>query len=317
MECHPFDIERDSSGWDAIAAASGRNLFQSSGLIAVHRFGRAHSQGLLIRKDGRTIAGIGGLVTGSKDARGFQSLSFPGFSQPQAPGVVSQLIESLRSLGFRRVAFGSFNGGVEEHAEECPGCTLSERLEFIYDLSADEDERYRWLNYNHRRQLKKSSAHGFSLGKVGHNQPWVMTRLHRDWANRRERGKRLQELFSDWFYFRRVTQRLVGGGGGTLYALRDAGGETLSFAFMLESAETAYYMMGASSNRGYRCGASVRLFWELARHYRDTPVRLLNFGGVPAGARDKAHDEHGVYRFKSGFGVDPVIRRSLVCDLNP
>jgi lipid II:glycine glycyltransferase (peptidoglycan interpeptide bridge formation enzyme) len=99
---------------------------------------------------------------------------------------------------------------------------------------------------------------------------------------------------------------------GRLYGLYLQDGTILSIAYMLEHEQRSFYMLGASSALGYQTAASVRLFWELAQRYAEASIEWLNLGGVPRSAASESHEEHGVYRFKSAYGIEPVVRQTLI-----
>lgn len=77
----------------------------------------------------------------------------------------------------------------------------------------------------------------------------------------------------------------------------DADGEAVAMSLWLCDGDTAYSHLAASSPEGYRIAASYALYDEALRRFAG--CRAINLGGVP-GARDDP--EHGLARFKAGFG---------------
>lgn len=305
-----YDIERDPQGWDDRVAVMGESLFHRNAMLEAHQTGKAFRRGVLMRRGQHAVGLIGGLLLPGMGAASFQSLSFSRPRQELGRELPSELGEWLLRQGVTRIDLGSYDGGVEGYGEGRVGM-VTERFEFVYDLKRSEEERLRVANSNHRRKLKKSEREPMHLRRIELGPAMLMTRLNRSWARRKGERYGFSRVMHTYLFYRRLTGRLGRDGSANLYGLYDMRGTILSMAYMLERGGSSFYMIGASSNEGYERGAAVRLFWELARHYPQVGVHSMNFGGVPIGAREESHQEHGVYRFKQGFGVEPVVRKSL------
>ena len=187
------------------------------------------------------------------------------------------------------------------------------RLEFPWMLDGTEQDRMRVLHAGHRRKLSKLLRRKLRTERVRMLPAETLLLLRWRWAQRRGIRFTLRKALAYYLRYRMLDRCLTKNGHGALYGLYDEQGELLSVAYMLESPGTAFYMLGASSAAGYRIGASIRLFWDLAERYAERRLRYLSLGGVPAEAVEASHPEHGVYRFKSEFGIEPVRRVSLTC----
>lgn len=310
MEFDWYDIASDPAGWDQSVAQTKQSLFNHSRVLAVHAFQGAQLRGVALRRGGRTIAVLGGLMRETPAGRSFESLCFPVLGPQRSDSLVYDLIGWLHGQGVTQMKFGSFAGGVESYCLG-DGFTLTERLEFPWDLNDSAESRRRRLRTSHRRKLNKLDRQALTARRIERNQAWLLTRTRAQWAERKGEKFRLADLVRLYGYHRLLHKHLTRTGIANLYGLYGSSGRLLSVAYMLEFRDLSFYMIGASSPEGYRLSASMKLFWDLARFYSDKGFRYLHLGGVPKGASAEQHEEHGVYRFKQGFGIDPAIRMTL------
>ncbi|MHB9020136.1 MAG: peptidoglycan bridge formation glycyltransferase FemA/FemB family protein, partial [Minisyncoccota bacterium] len=70
-----------------------------------------------------------------------------------------------------------------------------------------------------------------------------------------------------------------------------------------------------ATREGYESSAMYLLQYELIRRLKEEGVKQLNIGGVPEGATDPSHPNHGLYNFKRYFGGVPFRRTSLKIEL--
>ena len=308
-----FDIDKDPAGWDSLAEGQGLSLFHLSPVLEAHRYGKSVRRGVLVERGGHVVTALGGNLAAG---RRFSMLSFPrhGADVPHdLPGRVSAW---LAEQGVGELNVGSFDGGVEAYDAVAAG-TPRDRLEFPWVLPPDAAGIRSALRTNHRRKLKKLDEIGATVRVIPKGQAWVLSRIRAHWEQRK--GGRVRAwitLLNNHRFHSRVDRHMGRAGLATLYGMYQ--GETLlSIAYMLEFKERAFYMLGASSPRGYEVGASIGMFCQLAAQYRAQGVTVLNLGGVPKEADQPDHEEHGVYRFKTGFGITPELYRSLTVVTSP
>lgn len=308
-----YDIDQEPRAWDRLIQQLEQNVFHCADVLASHRYGNATRRGIVITDADRMVGAIGGLVAGNGGSQRYESLSFPCVRTDAGRDILNQLVGWMKSQGFSNGKFGSFDGGIEQltpAAENSPNPL--ERLEFLWDIRAGEKVWWEQLRSQHRRNLKKAMSTTMQLRQIERNRAWTLTRLRSAWEQRKGRDAGLLGQWRSYQYHRRLETFLGKSGIGRLYGLYAPDGTTLSIAYMLEYKRRSFYMLGASSALGYQTAASVRLFWELARRYSGTAIEWLNLGGVPRDAVTESHEEHGVYRFKSAYGIEPVARRTLV-----
>jgi hypothetical protein len=305
------DIDADPQGWDRLVAQTHQSLFNLAPMLAVHAYEGARRRGVLLLEQGEPIGLVGGLLRQTPAGGSFESLCFPVLPMPADAAVLDDLVRWLHAQGCAQIRFGSFDGGVEHYPVDCTAFTVSERLEFPWDLTVSEDQRRKLLRSNHKRKLQKLAKQELQVRRIERHQAWTLTRARAQWAERKGERLRLRRLLRMWRYHRLLHRHLTRAGLANLYGLYAPDGTLLSVAYMLEYGGLSFYMIGASSPEGYRLSASMRLFWDMARSYSDQGFRYLHLGGVPTAALAEEHEEHGVYRFKHGFGIEPAVRLTL------
>jgi hypothetical protein len=286
-------------------------MFSISPVLRAHARGGAQPSGIVLpRPDGSAVP-IGALVRWARGSRSLSTLAFPALATTGDPELVRAFCTWLFAQGITEIKIGSFTSGVEGYSLPAAEVTLHERMEYAWPLTSSAEQRFRALRSNHKRKLQKLRKEPLVLRKLRRYQPEQLTKLRLQWGRRRALSFSLLEVLRLYQYHRFLHRHLTLQGVGHLYGLYDGDGALLSLAYMLEVDDTAFYMIGASSPAGYQQSASLRLFWDLAEHYQSKGFRTLHFGGVPAAAASEAHAEHGVLRFKAGFGVEPISRTSL------
>ena len=308
-----FDIEKDPAGWDSLVDEQGLSLFHLSPVLEAHRYGKSVRRGVVVERAGRVVAAIGGNLA---EGRRFTTLGFPR-AGPEAPqDLPGRLSAWLCDQGVSELDVGSFDGGVEAYDAVAAG-TPRDRLEFPWVLPPDASAVRAVLRTNHRRKLKKLDEIAATVRVIRSGQAWVLSRIRAHWEQRK--GGRVRAwitLLNNHRFHTRVDRHMGRAGLATLYGMYD-GEALLSIAYMLEFKARAFYMLGASSPLGYKVGASIGMFCQLAALYRARGVTVLNLGGVPKEAEQPDHEEHGVYRFKTGFGITPALHRSLYVVTSP
>jgi lipid II:glycine glycyltransferase (peptidoglycan interpeptide bridge formation enzyme) len=89
------------------------------------------------------------------------------------------------------------------------------------------------------------------------------------------------------------------------FAERD--GVTQSALGILLFGARAYYLVGGTSAEGYRSRAAFAAFGHVIEQLCRAGITELHLGGVPPEAEREDHADHGLYRFKRGFGAEPLM----------
>lgn len=306
-----FEIADDPSGWDRLFEQRPQGMFNLSSVLDAHARGGSARKGIVFRgSDGRSIP-MGALVGGRQRQRSLRMLTFPSLESTESPELLVSLSDWLLAQGIDDIQLWSFTGGVEGYRMPANCVSSQDRLEFEWDLQGSHEQRYRALRNSHKRKLKRLLNEPLELRRIGRYRAEKMTRLRLQWHRRRTVPASFLHIIRLYWYYRFLHRKLTQAGVANLYGLYGKHGELLSLAYMLEVDDVAFYMIGASSADGYGLNSSLRLFWDLAAFYSERKYRLLNLGGVPAAAMADSHEEHGVFRFKAGFGIESTIRTSL------
>jgi lipid II:glycine glycyltransferase (peptidoglycan interpeptide bridge formation enzyme) len=104
--------------------------------------------------------------------------------------------------------------------------------------------------------------------------------------------------------------------GSATFVARD-GDKLLAAVLVGWAAGRAYYIAGGSTTEGYRRSASVWLQWRVMAECAGRGRLTYNLGGVPAGAAESGHAQHGLHRFKAGFGAAVTPARGAHWRLKP
>jgi len=80
-------------------------------------------------------------------------------------------------------------------------------------------------------------------------------------------------------------------------------GSALSAAVVSNWPPVPYLIYSASSNEGYRVSASKALLWLVIRTLRLEGCTGFNLGGMSASAANVDSPDHGLYKFKAGYGA--------------
>ena len=91
-------------------------------------------------------------------------------------------------------------------------------------------------------------------------------------------------------------------------------GEVVSSILVCTSGSQAYYFLGGTNARGLAANAATLVMWEISCRLYESGFEVLNLGGVPARATDPDSAEHGLFRFKDGWGAAQVPCRSGTWD---
>lgn len=227
------------------------------------------------------------------------------------PDVVSRLGSRLRQRGIRELQASSFAApaGVRCPDAWTPG---RERLEYRVPLAKGADDVRGRLSSHHERYVRQGENAGYEVRPLAGDE--ALAELRRVVVRAAERSQRDGDGFSppelpDPGVLRAPSAE---GWGGTVYAAYDDG-ELLSGAYLGWAGGRAFYVSGGSTQAGYDGKAAFWMHPAVMLDLEDRGFREYNLGGTPAGAEENGHPQHGLHRFKSGFGPEVVRCRGASC----
>lgn len=183
------------------------------------------------------------------------------------------------------------------------------RYEFVLDLRAEDRERFDALKSSHRRKIRKAEKSGLECADetVGADLSSLASMQEHTRERRSDRGEEMSCPRPEQYQL--LAKHLIGGGGARLFVARIAG-KPVSTLLIGTAQERAYYLMGGTNAEGLLHNAASLLMWQASGMLRAAGHTLLNLGGVPARAEEESSVEHGLFRFKAGFGSQQLGCRS-------
>ncbi len=225
--------------------------------------------------------------------------------------IAHALVDHFEQAGFARAEIESFDGPWPAPDLAALGCTSRERLEFLLDLRAKTEERFAAIKSSHRRKVRDAEKAEVTVAdETGTTSLALLHELQGHTQERREgRGETMS--LPEAQQYERLGRCFVGGGSGRLFVGRKDGAAVSAILCGVEGSR-AYYLMGGTSPAGFACNAATMVLWRASVLLAERGVVEMNLGGVPREAEQEGHAEHGLWRFKEGFGPRRVECRSGV-----
>ncbi len=231
--------------------------------------------------------------------------------------MMNRIIEYAKSRGFRKAVFNSYMGKLFLEDPSRLGLQTQPRIEFVIDLSRDDNDLISAFKTHHKRKIKKARKHGmaFAFSQDLESMQRFRTLQVRSRDRRLERGEQMAVM--DDAYYEELGKRYFKADIGTVFMMLHDG-NPVSAAFVAHYGDHALYMYGGSSDIGFKMDAPVLLFSQIFAHCREQGCRWFNLGGVPAEAKEPDAPSHGLYRFKAGFGGEQIVcHTAMIEHLNP
>ena len=239
---------------------------------------------------------------------------------PERRGYGTAMLEALKRHAF---AAGCRTLAIESHMAQplsmdarVLAATVRDRIEFRLDLAPPEERLWEGLHSHHRRKIKKAMKQDLAIRESAEiADARALRDLQRGSQDRRrKRGENM--VLGDDEPIVALMANMLTAGLGRLF-LAEHADRIVSGAFMSTFNARAYYVFGGSHSDGFRLDAPGLLFWHMIRTFKSDRYVELNLGGVPASGADSAAAEHGLYRFKAGFGGREVPCADYSFDLRP
>jgi len=264
-------------------------------------------------RHGDEIIGVAaGVRSGCRFGRRPRHLYFPTVPAliclPRRHEALSALVEALRADGAAEVGIDSFDARWQPDVGTGASAEIRDRVEYVVPLEPDADDLMRRCNKHHRRHLQHGIRQGWTFQTLdGPEARRVLATVQHAAASRAaERGDPFQVMLPP------AAGAAQDGGahwGVTTFSVWE-NGTPLAAALVGWAKQRAYYLVGGSTPSGYASHATVWLHWRIMAYLADEGFTAYNLGGTPASARSTDDPQHGLYRFKSGFGAELVSCRS-------
>lgn len=223
--------------------------------------------------------------------------------------VVALLVEQASAQRWARFSLGSFDGPTPAADLDSMGFSVRERYEFVLDLSRSERQLWSAMKPSHRRKIRKAEKAGVTIADESPARALDLVRRMQLLTSERRtaRGEHMERTNSA--KFRKMARTLFSENDFSVFVAR-LSGRPVSAILVGTGESRAYYVMGGSNGDGLAANASSAMMWHVARQLAERGVRLFNLGGVRRESERPGSAEHGLYRFKRGFGGETLLCRS-------
>jgi len=302
--------EAPGPGWDETVATLGGCVFHSRGFgLACADLG-GERLFLVFRRDGRDVGYA--VATSERTrwrplgwARDRLSLGSPPVLAAEATRAeaLQALGEFARRRGYSHVHISSF--GDPRPTDPLPTASSrlrrTGRLEYRVPLGPDFPATLARMSATHRRKVRKALEAGFVFEEQSTLEGAL--RVHAAHTQTFERRQARGEEAGVWDiadFQRRMEAYLRH--GIIRFHFTVQGGETLTAIGTMPFGRTAYYLVGGSTPRGIEQQTGFAMFGYTIQRLVAEGVTEFNLGGTSIEARDASSAEHGLYRYKAGYG---------------
>ncbi len=272
---------------------------------------------LLLREGGGPVVGVGIAYESRSRWRlwkrpqwSLDRLPWPvGEFDLSADDAVHCLREAAQQGRLDRLEVQSFDGPSPCADLAALGFSVQDRFEFELDLSGDEDELWSRLKSSHRRKIRKAQKSGVEVAWEDSSRGIELLRELQGHTQTRRSDKGETMDCPDAEQYQALARTFLAPNGGRVLVGRHEG-KPVTAILLGVTANRAYYLMGGTNREGLGLNSASVVMWEAVRALHETKIPLLNLGGVPARAENPDSAEHGLYRFKDGWGATRCLCRS-------
>lgn len=254
-------------------------------------------------RDGEVMGIVAGVRTPCRLGGHFRHYYFPSwpvFAEPaHRESAMNRLIAAFRADGVAEARWDSFDAAVGGPTPKVP-----QRWEYLLDL-AQMDEQLHWPeSAGHRRAIRRGEKGGWQLRELtGAAAKQVLGQVLATAIDRHAR----RGVHHGGAVPPAVTDVAAPGAPWDVRTYAAFEGETLLAAILLgRCSRRAYYLVGGATEAGYAQGASVWLQAQVANRLFDEGITHYNLGGASRHAPEPGDPDHGLHRFKAGFGAKVV-----------
>lgn len=312
--------------WDEMLIKLGGTLFQSAGWAEYQRglgdsvplFASAHDDkgaliGMAVLQHTRSSMPILAQISGRVELPGHPAVS----ENARMNSIMAALENKAREIGCARLVLNSNMSAESPFSPSDHGYAVTRRLEFLADLTRDEDELMNSIAKDQRARIRKLERDGVIIEESSDRADLYGLRIARETAQERrtERGQGYELTKSNAFYDR-IYNYLLKPGIAKLFVARATDDIVAAILFGAFNGR-AYSIFSGSTKEGYKMGAQSGLYWCAVQYFRERGFSQLNRGGLPASSESEGDPLHGIYRFKKRLGTEPVLCTSGVKVLSP
>jgi peptidoglycan pentaglycine glycine transferase (the first glycine) len=169
------------------------------------------------------------------------------------------------------------------------------RSTVINELQGDDKELLGQMSSSWRRYVNKAQKDGVVI-RTG-----TAADLPRFYELTKETGERDRFIIRPFEYYRSAFERLTQAGLAELF-LAEVDGSVEVALLACALGKRAWYLWGASSQKGQEARAAYLIQWHTMQWARERGCESYDMWGAPDDPNDKDDPLSGVYYFKRGFG---------------
>lgn len=225
-------------------------------------------------------------------------------SGKQRQDLYAVLRRSCAELGFRAIAVDSRWGEAPELARQLGGRAECPLVEFLVDLTRDEDVLLMAMHKKHRKNLRVAQESGLEVVEDATLEGFLSLREMQQSSAERSAEKGNSYGIQDERFYRESFKAIYRDGPGkVLFARKD--GKLVAALAYLEFGRKAITVRSGSTPMGYETSAMYLLQFNLFKILKKRNFIQLNIGGVPSDASENTNPQHGLYNYKRYYGGIP------------
>jgi hypothetical protein len=304
--------------WLEWVRACGGNVFHTPAGLLVDAPRGTMLYGWLVDNATRETVGVTlGIRYGCRLSLGERHVripTLPALGSAIDPHHALDTLESqLDGMGIAEATIGSFDARYTPIGPQ----TTSDRWEYVVPLSSSRDP-VESLTATHRRHVRRGAREGWVVRLLaGAEAEATILEVQQSTVERAAAQARGFAPVQSVRWAREVISSTPFPDYGLATFAAYRGARLLSSVLVGWAADRAFYLIGGSTAEGYHCSAAVWLHLQVIDTLIRHGIQAYNLGGTAADAEQASSAEHGLYRFKRGFGVSPGIRRGVRWVLRP
>lgn len=254
-------------------------------------------------RDGEVVGLAVGVRTPCRLGGHFRHYYFPSwplFADPRdREGALNKLIAQFRTEGVAEARWDSFDA-----SRAMPAPKVAGRWEYLLDLSGVAEQLHWPPSGGHRRSIRRGERSGWQLREVEGLQARsalsqvLETAVQRHAQRGVHHGGSVPPVLTD---------PLIPGAPWDVRTYAAFDGPVLLAAILVgRCGRRAYYLSGGATPAGYAVSASLWLQAQVVSRLADAGYHEYNLGGASRHAPEPNDHDHGLHRFKAGFGTRVV-----------
>ena len=174
-------------------------------------------------------------------------------------------------------------------------------IEFVLDVSRDREAIDANVHRVHRKNVRRAERDGVTVELNRSLDGLLALRDMQQVSSARSAERGGGFSVRDRSFFERLHDRLYSRGRGELLLAIHNQKAVAGLAYLI-GAGRAMTVRSGSTQEGYDLRAMYLLQSHVIDRVRERGILELNLGGVPEGAEEEGHPQHGLYDFKRGWG---------------